>query len=253
MSTSSVIQVKPLHELYPDEFRNENEKCEKHKNHKVYEKSDDDTEYITMTPEESEEDADADDSVEIQPSSTKYGSFICNRCDRNFRREDSYQRHDCITSVTGNMNVSKSSNALLHLSWIKAEEKPKTPEKSKITKEENPFDLIFGKQLEVTQLLNNEYRGQISPNINAVKQRRKYKRKALNGYVKREIGCRQGWRCYKCEELLPAGYHVDHNVPVSRGGTNDLSNLRAYCLNCHGNKSWLEQIESYQFINIKTI
>lgn len=34
-----------------------------------------------------------------------------------------------------------------------------------------------------------------------------------------------------------AGYEVDHIVPLSEGGSNDVSNLQALCLMCHRVKS----------------
>ena len=37
--------------------------------------------------------------------------------------------------------------------------------------------------------------------------------------------------------FIPHAYEVDHIRPVSRGGTNDFSNLRALCRECHGKVS----------------
>ncbi len=31
--------------------------------------------------------------------------------------------------------------------------------------------------------------------------------------------------------------HVDHHVALEKGGTNDESNLRAYCASCHSRKT----------------
>lgn len=72
------------------------------------------------------------------------------------------------------------------------------------------------------------------------------KRKQFSAMVKRIIGARQKWRCCTCEELLPAGYHIDHRVPLHKGGTNADSNLQAICAACHNEKSYLEQYESYK-------
>ena len=38
---------------------------------------------------------------------------------------------------------------------------------------------------------------------------------------------------YMCEECGTKAVNVDHITPISKGGTNDQSNLRAYCLRCH--------------------
>lgn len=48
-----------------------------------------------------------------------------------------------------------------------------------------------------------------------------------------EMLCRQDARCAYCRTLLPKGYHIDHKMPVSRGGTNDLSNLHLTCPRCN--------------------
>jgi 5-methylcytosine-specific restriction enzyme A len=41
-----------------------------------------------------------------------------------------------------------------------------------------------------------------------------------------------------CEDCKRApSQQVDHRIPRSRGGTDDPSNLRAVCLECHGRKT----------------
>lgn len=46
-------------------------------------------------------------------------------------------------------------------------------------------------------------------------------------------------KCLKCGSLY--GLTVDHKVPISRGGTDEMSNLQTLCLNCNSNKgSFLE-------------
>ena len=51
-----------------------------------------------------------------------------------------------------------------------------------------------------------------------------------------EIGkllCRQDARCAYCRQLLTGEYHIDHKLPVSRGGKNDLENLHLTCPRCN--------------------
>jgi len=38
---------------------------------------------------------------------------------------------------------------------------------------------------------------------------------------------------YQCGNCHAPAIHVHHIVPLSKGGTNDLSNLRSLCENCH--------------------
>ena len=53
---------------------------------------------------------------------------------------------------------------------------------------------------------------------------------------KHEVGkmlCEQDARCAYCRVLLDGGFHIDHKMPVSRGGTNNLSNLHITCARCN--------------------
>lgn len=45
--------------------------------------------------------------------------------------------------------------------------------------------------------------------------------------------CQQNGSCAYCGEYLNGKYHIDHKVPVSRGGTNDLENLQFTCARCN--------------------
>lgn len=49
-----------------------------------------------------------------------------------------------------------------------------------------------------------------------------------------------GWKCQACQRVLrPAGPdqgHVDHIVPVSKGGPNNRSNYQALCRTCNQKK-----------------
>jgi len=47
---------------------------------------------------------------------------------------------------------------------------------------------------------------------------------------------RQHGKCYYCGRKLGKVYHVDHVVPLSRGGSNDPSNLVVACPNCNVEK-----------------
>ena len=47
---------------------------------------------------------------------------------------------------------------------------------------------------------------------------------------------RQRGACYYCGVEVGKEYHVDHVVPLSRGGTNDISNLVIACPTCNHKK-----------------
>lgn len=62
----------------------------------------------------------------------------------------------------------------------------------------------------------------------------------------RDVFERDGWRCYLCgrstpEHLLKTsrgdGPTLDHVIPLSRGGTHDMANLRCCCRACNAGKS----------------
>ena len=45
-------------------------------------------------------------------------------------------------------------------------------------------------------------------------------------------------RCESCTKVLqPGEWQCDHLVPVSKGGTNDTTNLRVLCVPCHKAKT----------------
>jgi 5-methylcytosine-specific restriction endonuclease McrA len=50
------------------------------------------------------------------------------------------------------------------------------------------------------------------------------------------IVAQQRGRCWWCGKKLPAKYHVDHRIPVSKGGSRDLNNLVAACIPCNLSK-----------------
>jgi 5-methylcytosine-specific restriction endonuclease McrA len=55
--------------------------------------------------------------------------------------------------------------------------------------------------------------------------------------VKKKVAHAQQWKCSQCDLMLPSCYEVDHIVPLWKNGSNQVSNLRALCRNCHGAKT----------------
>lgn len=46
-----------------------------------------------------------------------------------------------------------------------------------------------------------------------------------------------GWRCAYCDRSLAYGeIHIDHIIPLSKGGTNDFENLALSCKPCNLHK-----------------
>ncbi len=55
----------------------------------------------------------------------------------------------------------------------------------------------------------------------------------------------QGRCCYYCNVGIEGGYHVDHMLPLSRGGSNDVSNICLSCASCNWSKH-AKTAEEYQ-------
>ncbi|WP_293913723.1 HNH endonuclease [Deinococcus sp.] len=47
------------------------------------------------------------------------------------------------------------------------------------------------------------------------------------------IYAEQQGRCFWCKEEVGSIYHVDHHMPLSRGGTDDATNLVIACPSCN--------------------
>jgi 5-methylcytosine-specific restriction endonuclease McrA len=58
-----------------------------------------------------------------------------------------------------------------------------------------------------------------------------YSREELNG-----LFILQNYHCYYCDKFLTE-YHIDHKIPVSRGGSNDISNIALACPRCNQSKN----------------
>lgn len=74
----------------------------------------------------------------------------------------------------------------------------------------------------------------------------RHKRRALGdmprGVVER-LMVKQSGLCSYCKCGIEQTFHVDHIVPVSRGGTNGEDNLQLTCPSCNLRKSWLSHAE----------
>ena len=69
-----------------------------------------------------------------------------------------------------------------------------------------------------------------------------FSRKEINEYHK------QYWNCWYCEEhLLNKVIEIDHRLPVSRGGQNEIENLVLSCLHCNRSKQNKTEIEYNQY------
>lgn len=70
-------------------------------------------------------------------------------------------------------------------------------------------------------------------------QKRERKLKAEGAFTAKDVlhqyNIQQG-HCYWCSQLVDSTYHVDHIIPLSRGGTNWPANLAIACEHCNLSK-----------------
>ena len=80
-----------------------------------------------------------------------------------------------------------------------------------------------------------------NPEKNSARARNYYARKLGNGGahtakdVQAQYDHQQG-RCYYCDVLVYDDYHVDHVIPISKGGSNGPENLVISCPPCNRSK-----------------
>lgn len=60
------------------------------------------------------------------------------------------------------------------------------------------------------------------------------------------LGEMQRWKCAICRTGLKAGYHVDHIMPIAKGGRHEPRNLQLLCQRCNVRKSAKDPIAYMQ-------
>ena len=59
--------------------------------------------------------------------------------------------------------------------------------------------------------------------------------------MKRKVAASQDYRCALCKAGPLADYDIDHKIPLSKGGLNDIENLQMLCVSCHRFKTSIER------------
>ena len=67
----------------------------------------------------------------------------------------------------------------------------------------------------------------------------KNQRKLMTPNLRKQIMVRDNYTCQLCGKYMPdeIGLHIDHIIPVSKGGKTIPSNLQVLCSKCNGHKS----------------
>ena len=66
----------------------------------------------------------------------------------------------------------------------------------------------------------------------------KNQRKLVTHVLRKKIMQRDNYTCQICGKYMPdeIGLHIDHIVPISKGGKSVASNLQVLCSKCNGSK-----------------
>ncbi|MEE1155392.1 MAG: HNH endonuclease [Acutalibacteraceae bacterium] len=66
----------------------------------------------------------------------------------------------------------------------------------------------------------------------------KTQRKLMTHQLKMQIKQRDNYTCQNCGKYMPdeVGLHIDHIIPIAKGGKSVPSNLRVLCSKCNGKK-----------------
>ena len=83
--------------------------------------------------------------------------------------------------------------------------------------------------------IKNQQSSEINDNNGRVKR-------SVSESKKKYVAANQNWHCGHCKQQLDATYEIDHVIELQNGGTNDVSNLKALCRNCHGKKTMMTRM-----------
>ncbi|MBQ7452865.1 MAG: HNH endonuclease, partial [Clostridia bacterium] len=64
-------------------------------------------------------------------------------------------------------------------------------------------------------------------------------RKLMTKDLRNQVAIRDNFTCQQCGKYMPdgVGLHIDHIIPISKGGKSIASNLQVLCSKCNGSKS----------------
>ncbi len=131
----------------------------------------------------------------------------------------------------------------------------KTKDMVKIYREKNRdrINEIQRKGNKRRRLQNPElYRAKVQNRRHKEKQRGEFKPKDI-----RKINELQDGKCFYCDIELNNKYHIDHFIPISKGGVNTPDNLRLACSDCNLRKhakmpeDFLKEINKIELLEIQ--
>ena len=64
-------------------------------------------------------------------------------------------------------------------------------------------------------------------------------------YGRQLAGRDDGYICFYCKEPLTSDYHIDHKIPITKGGAHSLENFALACMQCNQEKH-AKDIDEYR-------
>lgn len=106
------------------------------------------------------------------------------------------------------------------------------------------------KNAEKEKARHKKYRKENPEKIKIKAHNRRAKKKASGGKLSPSLSlmlfAKQRGKCAICKEGLKTGYHMDHIIPLARGGKNIERNIQLTCKRCNGRKSDKDPIQFMQ-------
>lgn len=68
------------------------------------------------------------------------------------------------------------------------------------------------------------------------------KKRSVSESRKKFVASQQQWRCKHCRSVLTHTFQVDHVIGLEMGGSNEVDNLVALCVECHAHKTSLRTL-----------
>lgn len=93
---------------------------------------------------------------------------------------------------------------------------------------------------EISEL--KEENSRLKSKITELSNLRTNTRRGISQHIRKEVISEQNDQCNKCnKQLTEYNVNIDHKIGVQFGGTNDLDNLQALCVECHSEKTIKER------------
>jgi uncharacterized phage infection (PIP) family protein YhgE len=132
---------------------------------------------------------------------------------------------------------TKQPNLSRHRKTCEIHKNRKIGEEKLITEPNNMLE-FYNK--EISEL--KEEISRLKSKITELSKLRTNTRRGVNKHIRKEVITEQNDKCNTCnKQLTEYNVNIDHKIGVQFGGTNDLDNLQALCVECHNEKTIKER------------